>query len=37
MQRLGVLDRPFRVRCYPQGRPDLAHTLQEFEVEEVRK
>jgi hypothetical protein len=37
MQRLGVYERPFQVRCYPDGRPDLAHTVQRFEVEEVRK
>lgn len=35
MQRLGVLDRPFQVRRYPQGRPDLAHTVQQFEIGEV--
>lgn len=32
MQRLGVYERPFQVRCYPEGRPDLVHTVQQFEV-----
>ena len=32
MERLGVYERPFQVRRYPAGRPDLAHTVQQFEV-----
>ena len=36
MRRLGVLDRPFQVRVYPSGRPDLVRTVQAFEVLEVR-
>lgn len=32
MERLGVLKRPFRVRRYPNHRPDQARTVQEFEV-----
>lgn len=34
MQRLGVLDRPFKVVRWPTGRPDLAHCVQQFEVHE---
>lgn len=35
MKRLGVLDRPFKVTRYEDGRPDLAHCVQQFEVHEV--
>lgn len=35
MQRLGVFERPFKVVRYPEGRPDLAHCVQQFEVHEV--
>lgn len=34
MQRLGVYERPFKVTCWPKGRPDLAHCVQQFEVQE---
>jgi hypothetical protein len=37
MQRLGVLDRSFKVVCWPQGRPDQAHCVQQLEVREVSK
>ncbi len=35
MERLGVFNRPWQVRRYPDGRPDLAHTVQQFEPHEV--
>ncbi len=35
MRRLGVLDRPFKVVTWPQGRPDLAHCVQQFEIGET--
>lgn len=31
MQRLGVYERPFQVRRWPEGRPDQARTVQDFE------
>lgn len=34
MQRLGVYEHPFKVVTWPQGRPDLAHCVQAFEVQE---
>lgn len=34
MQLLGVYERPFLVRRYPNGCPDLVHTIQQFEVQE---
>ena len=34
MQRLGVYERPFKVTRWPEGRPDLAHCVQQFEVRE---
>lgn len=34
MQRLGVFGRPFKVTRWPEGRPDLAHCVQQFEVHE---
>lgn len=36
MERLGVYERPFEVRRYPTGRPDLAHTVQQFEIGETK-
>ena len=34
MERLGVYGRPFKVVRWPAGRPDLAHCVQQFEVNE---
>ncbi len=34
MERLGVLNRPFKVVRWPNHRPDKAHCIQQFEVHE---
>lgn len=33
MKRLGVYQRSFKVTCWPEGRPDMAHCVQQFEVQ----
>lgn len=35
MERLGVYERPFKVVRWPEGRPDQAHCVQQFEVHEA--
>lgn len=35
MKRLGVYERPFKVTRWPDGRPDLAHCVQQMEVSEI--
>lgn len=37
MRRLGVYQRPFKVTRWPEGRPDLAHCVQQREIAEFTK